>query len=412
MVEMRTFEGIATKFPKEVKGFELVRYLGGRMNSNVFEAKKHERIDAIKIINGVSSDELHGEKYLFGNDFPPEFYNHIIRVHDVDDLELPGAINGKASYVRMEYLHRGSLEDLRDELNLNDMILFMKHAAMGLQAAHKMGILHMDIRLANLGVNNKDITKLMDFTNSSVKPTKNSLGTTKIRDMRYEPPETSDNNVPKFDERTDVWLYSATFYHLLTDVPPYFSSTLLKDNSDFPKSIVDLVESGLSPKMEDRPTIDKIIDDLDKGPGNYALITEANTIITEALSQMNEIGLKVDKKYGVLNPTNIQKIYNLREKAYSNLEKIGASDEEREIEKEFNSIRQKDAETYFNFSEPHLNKDYEIPLEQLSDKEKKHLKEYSNVAKKWLKLTGEPANINHETGEFIGFGDYEKPNKK
>ncbi|MFN4258144.1 MAG: serine/threonine-protein kinase [Gemmataceae bacterium] len=99
---------------------------------------------------------------------------------------------------------------------------YIRQAAAGLQYAHEMGLVHRDIKPSNLLVNRQGVVKILDmglslyYTNEQDSVlTKDVLGT-----IEYVAPEQARDS-HNVDIRADVFSLGATFYFLLTGLPPF-----------------------------------------------------------------------------------------------------------------------------------------------------------------------------------------------
>ncbi len=124
-------------------------------------------------------------------------------------------------YYVMEYLEQGSLESLLAEgpLSATDALRISKSVLLALVHAHGRGILHCDLKPANVLLDNDFEPRLCDFGQSrltdEISP---ALGT-----MFYMAPEQADlNAVP--DARWDVYALGALFYTMLVGSPPHQSA--------------------------------------------------------------------------------------------------------------------------------------------------------------------------------------------
>lgn len=181
---------------------------------------------------------------------------HIVRIIDVFEE------NGTAYYV-MEYAENGSLADkVKREGYLAEPVAtrYILQVADALDYIHQQKMNHLDVKPANIMLNEKDEAVLIDFGLSKQydATTGNQTSTTPVGISEgYAPMEQyMQGGVGAFSPETDIYSLGATFYKLLTGVTPPNAS--LVNNEGLPiedlkaKGISDNVISVVSHTMEGR----------------------------------------------------------------------------------------------------------------------------------------------------------------
>ena len=121
-------------------------------------------------------------------------------------------------YYIMEYLERGSLADRIAEgpIPVNESVALFRDVSMGLVHAHGKGVLHCDLKPANILLDQDGKPRLADFGQSRLSTEQApALGT-----MFYMAPEQADLDAMP-DARWDVYALGALLYCMLTGGPPH-----------------------------------------------------------------------------------------------------------------------------------------------------------------------------------------------
>jgi eukaryotic-like serine/threonine-protein kinase len=124
----------------------------------------------------------------------------------------------------MEFIDGESLEQLirrRGPIPAHEAIPIFKQALRGVAAAHRAGIIHRDLKAANLMITRDDVVKVMDF---GIAKRQGVTGATKVSSTSigsplYMAPEQILGRA--VDCRTDVYALGITLYQLLSGQPPF-----------------------------------------------------------------------------------------------------------------------------------------------------------------------------------------------
>lgn len=130
-------------------------------------------------------------------------------------------------YYVMEYLENGSLEDAirkHNVLNIPQSIAIFREIAEGLSYAHGKGVLHCDLKPANVLLDHSLRPRLADFGQSRMSNDQTpSLGT-----LFFMAPEQADLQAMP-DAAWDVYALGAIAYAMLVGSPPYRSADSVKE---------------------------------------------------------------------------------------------------------------------------------------------------------------------------------------
>ena len=151
---------------------------------------------------------------------------NIVRAYDVDN-------DGDTHYMVMEYVDGRDLQRIVKKsgpLDYEAAADYTRQAAEGLSHAHAAGLIHRDVKPANLLVDQKNVVKVLDlglarFTDEdrgslTVQYDENVLGT-----ADYLAPEQAVDS-HGVDARADIYGLGCTLYFLLAGHPPFPDGTL------------------------------------------------------------------------------------------------------------------------------------------------------------------------------------------
>jgi dienelactone hydrolase len=140
---------------------------------------------------------------------------NICVIHEVGESE-------ERPYIAMEYVEGDTLRDRikKGPLKPEEALGIVTQVAAGLGEAHGKGIIHRDIKSANIMITAKGQAKVMDFGlaklrgGSSLTKSQTTLGT-----VAYMSPEQARGE--EVDGRTDLWSLGVVLYEMLTGELPF-----------------------------------------------------------------------------------------------------------------------------------------------------------------------------------------------
>ena len=135
--------------------------------------------------------------------------------------------DGYYSYLVMEYVDGLNLQELLSRvedgvLTFDECAHVLASVAAALDHAHVNGVLHLDIKPANILIDRMGIVKLTDFGMASLASAA-GFGGARGGTVGYMPPEQIRGEV--VDERTDIFALAVVVWHALTGRCPFAAAT-------------------------------------------------------------------------------------------------------------------------------------------------------------------------------------------
>ncbi|QJW94782.1 serine/threonine-protein kinase [Frigoriglobus tundricola] len=192
--------------------------------------------------------------------------NHpnVVRVFDVED-------EGEYPYIVLEYVEGLSLAQLLNQsgaVSADRVTRIATETVAGLAAAHRLGVIHRDVKPDNVLLTRDGQVKVADlglgmFLDGRLEP--KGQEATIVGTVSYISPEQARCD-PDLDHRADIYSLGATLYHALVGAPPFVGSSasaiLFQHSTAHPV-----------PPAARRPGIPRALNDivlrmLAKGPGD------------------------------------------------------------------------------------------------------------------------------------------------
>ena len=172
---------------------------------------------------------------------------NICTIHEINEEE------GR-SFISMEYVKGQSLKERINQgpLKTEEALKIAIQVAEGLEEAHKKGIVHRDIKSANIMITEKGQAKVMDFGLAKVKGgTLLTREGTTLGTVAYMSPEQARGE--EVDQRTDIWSLGVVMYEMLSGDFPFKgdreASILYSVVHEEPKPIKE-IKSDLPPEIQ------------------------------------------------------------------------------------------------------------------------------------------------------------------
>jgi serine/threonine-protein kinase len=203
---------------------------------------------------------------------------NIVSVHDIQELST-GEIVLVTAYVEGDSL--GALIHERGRLKLRESVEIAAQVASALAAAHRMGVIHRDVKPSNIMIAKSGLVKLLDFgiakiIDSARRP---DMETTApglvIGTPGYASPEQLRGTT--LDQRSDLYSLGMVLYEMLAGRPPYKGDSMAELISNALAAAPPPV-SSINPSVS--PELDAVVMKLlEKAPENR--FSNASEVVDE-----------------------------------------------------------------------------------------------------------------------------------
>ena len=215
-----------------ISHYRVLEELGRGGMGIIYKAEdvKLKRTVALKVLpESFTQDEESKRRFILEAQSASALqHNNICTIHEIDETE-----DGQL-FIAMDYYEGETLKNkmCRDLLSIEEIINITTQIAEGLSKAHEKGIIHRDVKPANIFVTKEGIIKILDFgLAKKIDRTQFTRRDVKFGTTEYMSPEQIRGD--KVDHRTDIWSLGVLLYEILTRQHPF--------KADYEQAIVYLV---------------------------------------------------------------------------------------------------------------------------------------------------------------------------
>ena len=249
--------------PTKIGKYDISGELGRGATAVVYlgEDQFNERKVAIKVAmgdEGMSPDEARRFEKLFLNEAAMVgklSHPNIVAVYDA-------VVEGDLRYIVMEHVGGGSLKKFCTETNLlpvRQAVLIIFKACRALDYAFQNGVIHRDIKAANILLSERDDIKISDFGTAQISQSTHTQIDGFVGSPAYMAPEQINEEPPSV--QTDIYSLGVTMYELLAGRLPFqaanavamINKILTEDPTplksirpDIPDKLVEIVEKAMA----------------------------------------------------------------------------------------------------------------------------------------------------------------------
>jgi serine/threonine-protein kinase len=249
LADVSLLEGtvMATLVGQTVSHYRILEHLGGGGMGVVYKAQdlKLDRPVALKFLPPeLTLDPVTKQRFVLEAKAASALqHNNICVVHDIDETS-----DGKL-FISMEYLEGETLKQKieRGPSEIGPVIDIVSQIAKGLAKAHEHGIVHRDVKPANIIITKDSVVKIVDFGlaklsgRTMLTKTGSTLGTAAY----MSPEQARGENV---DHRTDIWSLGVVLYEMIAGRRPF--------DSDYEQALTyQIISTQPEPLSKIRPEI-------------------------------------------------------------------------------------------------------------------------------------------------------------
>jgi|GEM_PF-683307 len=273
-----------------ISHYEILEQLGSGGMGVVYKARdtKLDRIVALKFLPAnVARDQEVKQRFIQEAKAASSLDDpHICTIFEI------GEANDGQLFIAMAFYDGSTLQDLieKRQIKIDDAASIARQMAKGLSTAHEAGIVHRDVKPANVMVTRKGLVKLLDFgvaklgESSDLTREGSTIGT-----ASYMSPEQARGE--QVDARSDIWSIGAVLYEMLTGARPFgggyeaaVAYSIINEDpppvasvrTDAPQGLIDIVNRALSKDADERyPTAVALADALAEFSGETIVETAA-----------------------------------------------------------------------------------------------------------------------------------------
>ncbi|MBI2839070.1 MAG: tetratricopeptide repeat protein [Acidobacteria bacterium] len=234
--ETRGFEDIVSRggggdgddadLPKTVGRYQIESMLGSGGMGRVYKAfdPSLNRHVAIKVLRELDP-ELCERFALEARSQARVEHEFVLKVYEV------GEEKGRP-FIAMQFIGGGTLGACSSTMRVEERLNVMRKVAEGVHAAHKVGLIHRDLKPGNILVERTDDGEwkpyVTDFGLAREQFTRGITATgIVVGTLEYMSPEQARGETEQLDRRSDVYSLGATLFEMLAGRPPFKESSII-----------------------------------------------------------------------------------------------------------------------------------------------------------------------------------------
>ena len=216
---------MGTKFDKRFGRYEVVAEIGRGSMGAVYKARdpKIDRLVAIKAISAISQSPEEEQDYRERFVHEAQAAGRLLHPGIVAVFDVGEETETRTPYIVMEYVAGQSLSGLlsteTSKLPLETALRLTEEIAEALDCAHAQGVVHRDVKPANILLTEKGHAKIADFGIAKLNLANVTLPGHALGTPAYMSPEQVDGR--SVDGRSDLFSLGVIFYSMVTGHRPF-----------------------------------------------------------------------------------------------------------------------------------------------------------------------------------------------
>lgn len=182
-------------------------------------------------------------------------------------------LDGSKLWIIMDYCAGGSMRTLLKAGVFDERYLgvIVREVLMALLAVHKLGVIHRDLKAANILVTNEGQVQLCDF-GVAAQLTVNAAKRTTIAGTPFWMAPEVIREGDHYNVKADIWSLGITIYELATGNPPYcdkgatWAMTMIEkqtpprlEGREYPQALKECIALCLDENPDERPSADELL---------------------------------------------------------------------------------------------------------------------------------------------------------
>ncbi len=212
---------------QEIGSYLIIEYLGAGGMAHVYKAF-HPRLERYAALKFIRPELIDGDRFSLSFEQEAKLlarlkHPNIVHIYDIGGMD-------DLLYLVMEYVTGSSLKDWlpkEGQLPFDRALPILTQVSQALDYAHDQGIVHLDVKPANILLTPDGKALLADFgiakllgPSGQATQTESSIGT-----PAYIAPEQIDHTIGPLGPRCDVYSLGVVVYEMLTGQPPFSGDT-------------------------------------------------------------------------------------------------------------------------------------------------------------------------------------------